>query len=454
MYFLLVSANNFKTLPLLLGPLPLDENGSAQLIADIPADVEMMLPDMYKFSFRPLFLDGHYVKTTQAASIVMNDAGCEPIDFDFKAGGAPTVAGEQVLEQWGPIGLHITCNSHQVFEPNKCIVFDSTNPSIADPDLITPGYGPDNDTSLGKLLIIAENDVDANNDGLVDVPDDAFDGGIIHFNWDSAVDLCSVTFVDVDDEDGQGITRLRFWSDNAGTAFLGSIICPEGPDNNVKTLYFKVANVRRMDIVMGGSGAIGAVSWCPTCINFDETGKGIALNLPAGTEIKEQFANLGFHVSAVNHVATHPNKAIIFDSANPTGNDGDLITPGYGVGNNVAEGKIIIIAENDTDANNDGLVDDPNDEAFGGNMFFDFDFPVLINDLTFIDVDGLEASFVQCINPSNQVVGTVPLANLGDNSRQTIAIFVPNVTRLKVHFGGSGSVAGFCFCSNPPEIGN
>jgi hypothetical protein len=455
LYFLLVSVSDFQTLPVLLGPYPLDPDGTGVFMADIPQSLESQLPDKLKIAFRPLFLNSNYASTTNPASIVLNDAGCEPIDFDLKAGGAPTQAGEVVLEQWAPIGLHITCDSQLPTQPNKCEVFDSGNPTGGDTDLATPGYGPNNTVALGKLLVVAENDVDANNDGLIDSPDDAFNGGIMHFNWDQPVDVCSATFVDVDDVDpGQGITRLRFWKDNAGTDFIGSIICPPGPDNNVTKLFFKVADVRRMDVKMGGSGGLGGVSWCPTCINFDDTGMGIPLNLKAGTEIKEQFASLGVHVSCKNQAAGHPNKAIIFDSDNPTGGDTDLATPGYGFGNTIAEHKIIVIAENDVDANNDGLVDDPDDEAKGGNIFFDFDFPVEIESLTFIDVDGLEASWVQCIDNSNQIVGTVPLANLGDNSRQTIAINLTNVIRFKVHFGGSGSVAGFCFCSDPPNAAN
>jgi len=451
MYFLLASFDDFQTLPVLLGPYPLAADGSGLFRSHVDPNIEALLPDLLKISFRPLFVDSETVQTTQAMSIVLNDEGCEAIDWDFKSGGAPTVVGEVLLEQWAGIGLHLSCESSLPSQPDKCVVFDSSNPTGGDFDLQTPGYGLNNTVALGKLLIVAENDVDANNDGLVDDPDDAFNGGLIHFNWDEAVDVCSATFVDVDDVDpGQGITRLRFFADNAGTMFLGSIIYPPGQDNNVETIFFKVDGVRRMDVKFGGSGALGAVSWCPTCINFDETGKGIPLNLAAGTEITNQFAGLGFNVSAVNKTGG-PKKAIIFDSANPTGGDTDLVTPGYGFGNTEAEGRILIIAENEIDANNDGLIDSPDDEATGGNIFFDFDADVHVEDLTFIDVDGLEQSYVQGIDANNVVVGTVMLANLGDNSRQTIDIDLDNVRRFKVHFGGSGSVAGFCFCSDPPN---
>ncbi len=451
MYFLLASFDGFQSLPALLGPYALTPDGSALFLANVDPAIAALLPEQFKIDFRPLYAGGSGVTTTQAASIILNDDGCEALNFNFKAGGAPTTAGEVVNTQWAPIGLLISGESQLITQPNKVIVFDTANPTGGDDDLMTPGPGPGNTVALGNILILAENDVDANNDGIVDDPDDAFNGGLMHFNFDQPQTMCSVTFVDVDDVDpGQGITRCRFYADNAGTIFLGSIICPPGPDNNVKTLYFNVENVRRMDVKFGGSGGLGLVSYCPTCINFDETSKDIPLNYPAGTIITNQFANLGFNVSAVNKNGGYM-PAVIFDSANPTGGDTDLATPGYGFGNNVAEGKILIIQEHNVDANNDGLIDDPDDNADGGNMFFDFDFDVHVDNLTFIDVDGLEMSWVQGIDSNNQIVGTVNLANLGDNSRQTINIDLDNVRRFKVHFGGSGSVAGFCFCSNPPN---
>jgi hypothetical protein len=451
MYFLLASFDDFQSLPVLLGPYPLAADGSALFLSDVDASVAALLPELLKVGFRPLFVDGSYVNTTQAASIVLNDDGCEELDFDFAAGGAPFLAGEVVTEQWAGIGLHISGESQLPGQPNKVIVFDSSNPTGGDTDLQTPGYGPNNDTALGKLLIIAENDIDADNDTYIDDPDDAFNGGLMHFNFDEPQLMCSATFVDVDDVDpGQGITRLRFYGDNAGTIFLGSILCPTAPDNNVTRLFFHVEGVRRLDVKMGGSGALGVISYCPVCIDFDETSKGIPLDMPAGTIVTNQFADLGFNVSATNKLGG-PRKAVIFDSANPTGGDSDLATPGYHPTNTVAEGKIIVIAENEVDADFDGLIDDPDDEATGGNVFFDFDFDVHVEELTFIDVDGLEASWVQGIDSNNNIVGTIPLANLGDNSRQTISIDLDNVRRFKVHFGGSGSVAGFCFCADSPN---
>ena len=52
-----------------------------------------------------------------------------------------------------------------------------------------------------------------------------------------------------------------------------------------------------------------------------------------------------------------PDLGIAFDTANPTGGDDDLRTPGFGVNNSVGYGNVLIIAENDFDWNGDGLID-------------------------------------------------------------------------------------------------
>ncbi len=76
--------------------------------------------------------------------------------------------------------------------PNSLIIFDSSNPTGEDWDLGTPnqdfggpgiGYGGkeeqpgENFKSYGHLLIVAENIIDNNQDGLVDNPDDEEGGG-------------------------------------------------------------------------------------------------------------------------------------------------------------------------------------------------------------------------------------------------------------------------------------
>ena len=68
---------------------------------------------------------------------------------------------------------------------------------------------------------------------------------------------------------------------------------------------------------------------------------------------------------------TAENDAMIFDSANPTGGDSDLAT--------ASQGNILIISE-DNDSS------DP-DDAVGGEIVFDFDYPSDLYDIKLIDIE-------------------------------------------------------------------
>ncbi len=117
---------------------------------------------------------------------------------------------------------------------------------------------------------------------------------------------------------------------------------------------------------------------------------------PRGKIITNQYtASDGVTISAVNFTPGHPNDAILFDSNNHTSfTDTDLEFPwstGNLVGNNTIR-KLLIIAQNITDANHDGLVDDPNDEGGhpAGFLKFKFTKPQTSFGMDLIDIDGPE----------------------------------------------------------------
>ncbi len=156
-----------------------------------------------------------------------------------------------------------------------------------------------------------------------------------------------------------------------------------------------------------------------------------------------------------------PDVAIVFDSANPTGGDVDLGTPnedfggpGMGVGgesgaageNSVALGNLLIVAEDDIDANGDGLVDDPDDEAGGGIIKLDFDGPTDVLSLQIVDIEESNQGFVLAYDGANQVIANVPMQMLGDNSVQRLDINAVGVRRLEVVFPGSGAVSDIDLC--------
>lgn len=177
-----------------------------------------------------------------------------------------------------------------------------------------------------------------------------------------------------------------------------------------------------------------AFAQTPVALDFEVDGAGNALQ--TGQIIDNEFQMLGLSISAFS--AYGPNKAIIFDSANPTGGDGDLRSPGYGVGNNSALGKILIIAENTKDRNNDGLVDNPDDQARGGYIDFKYDSIFTGGSVDLLDIEE-KGGTIQLYN-GNSLVDTIAMSALGDNSWQTVSFNGSSYDRIRVNFAGSGAV--------------
>ena len=114
-------------------------------------------------------------------------------------------------------------------------------------------------------------------------------------------------------------------------------------------------------------------------------------DLQTGEVVTNQYENMGIIISA-NNLGWGPDIAIVFDSNNPTGEDFDLASPWFG-GNIPSQTnleKILIIAENDADSNNDGLIDNPDDEGSrpAGSIYFDFDETMCSVGFDLIDVEG------------------------------------------------------------------
>ncbi len=173
-----------------------------------------------------------------------------------------------------------------------------------------------------------------------------------------------------------------------------------------------------------------------------------------GTASGTLFPNMT--ISVVNN-GGGPQTGIIFDSANPTGNDPDLgspnqTCPGGGVGVGVrgevgqsgencdALGNLIIVAENINDADLNDIVDNPDDEAGGGEILIEFDAVVTVDTVTILDIDNEVAAFT--LLDDGTLVGNVNAGDLGDNSAQTLDLssFGP-ITCLKFVFTSSCAVA-------------
>jgi hypothetical protein len=178
-------------------------------------------------------------------------------------------------------------------------------------------------------------------------------------------------------------------------------------------------------------------------VDFDLTPEG--KSIASGKRVLDQYRSWGIRIEAQNNRSKLEDVAITFDSANPTGKDTDLATPGYGPGNSVALHNLLIIPEYLTDNNGDGLVDDPNDSSKGGVIIFHFDQPTEIQSIDMIDIEGKKTS-IKLYDAATEVIRT-DVPSRGDNSVQTIRWEKkPKVVKLKVLLEGSGAVDNLRIC--------
>lgn len=205
------------------------------------------------------------------------------------------------------------------------------------------------------------------------------------------------------------------------------------------------------------------VGSCPgtQVVSFDHDPYGNPI--PAGTVVGNQWASMGVTFTFVNN---NPNKVptgVIFDSSNPTGGDYDLGTPnqdfggpGIGVGgeqgaageNNTALGNLLILAENTTDNNNDGLIDDPDDEGAGGELQMNFAFPYYVESLSMVDLDN--GNGLIRVHQTGNRVTDFNIPGLGDNAVNTIVIQLDSVVQMRVILPGSGGISALAYCPVSP----
>jgi len=186
-------------------------------------------------------------------------------------------------------------------------------------------------------------------------------------------------------------------------------------------------------------------------INFDIDGG--SLDFSAGTVITNQYNTLGITVSATGG----SDDAMIFDSSNPSGGDWDLGTPnesyggpGKGSGggsNDIALGNILIISE-------DGDSQDPDDNAGGGIIRFDFATEVIMNSIGILDIDADEGEQVRLFDVNDVLLNTFDFLQVGNNGFQEIVIAnLGGIRRMDVVFTGSGAITDFEYTSVPePSI--
>lgn len=188
----------------------------------------------------------------------------------------------------------------------------------------------------------------------------------------------------------------------------------------------------------------------------------------AGQIIDDEYASFGVTIETIN-VGGGPDLGVAFDSANPTGGDNDLQTPGSTTGNAKAGsfGNVLIIQENG--GASDGMINvDPDDEGSRPAGFHTFIFDTAITSIGFvlIDIEGLEeingtsptSGFFQAFN-NGTLIGTVSFEDFitagpffdssvvfGNNSVNRIDPILASdfgaagFNKVVFNFGGSGGL--------------
>ena len=189
------------------------------------------------------------------------------------------------------------------------------------------------------------------------------------------------------------------------------------------------------------------------CITFDNGGLSGG-NIPSTVITSAGNGPIG--VYGYNPGFPGTNAAMIFNSSAPTGGDWDLGTPhtdfgGPGIGSGGASGSTY---QNDLALNNLLVVSqdldttDPNDLRGMGILEFDFLSlgPVIVHSLTIVDIEGKEGPpMVRFYDAGGSLFHTIALNTVGDNGVANINFGpVAGVSKMTVHFGGSGAIDNLC----------
>ena len=132
--------------------------------------------------------------------------------------------------------------------------------------------------------------------------------------------------------------------------------------------------------------------------------------------------------------SANPSKPpMIFDTANPTGGDTDLASS--------TAGMVLILSE-------DGDTNDPDDNASGGTLIFDFDTPVHMDGMTFLDTE--EAGEARFYDASGALIATIATPAMADGEAQSVTFNITGVARMEIELCGSGAIDDLSFYSEVP----
>ncbi len=152
-------------------------------------------------------------------------------------------------------------------------------------------------------------------------------------------------------------------------------------------------------------------------------------DLATGAVVSDQYANKGVTISTSS--ATNP--PMIFDTENPTGGDHDLASD--------TAGNVLIISE-------DGDSSDPDDNACGGTITFEFDSAAYVRSLNLLDFE--QGGTITCYDESGNVLKTIDLPGTADGGSFLVDIDCEGVYRMEVSNPVSGAIDDLAYSIELP----
>ena len=188
------------------------------------------------------------------------------VNFNEDSSGNPLAAGTLVSGQWHGDGIHISAINDKPSHPDQAILFDSNNPTGGDSDLGAPWTGGNIEPSydLGKILIIAEDVVDSNSDGLVDDPDDEAKGGIIFMQSNKIHCFLDFYLIDIEQSESNSGHVVIHLSGGGTVEFdFNEFAGAHYGNNSANHIYITAAQIGdtfdEVEFHLNGSGAIDNV---------------------------------------------------------------------------------------------------------------------------------------------------------------------------------------------------
>ncbi|MEM7247283.1 MAG: hypothetical protein AAF533_18215 [Acidobacteriota bacterium] len=257
------------------------------------------------------------------------------------------------------------------------------------------------------------------------------DASLVHDEITTPIGSCGVPTVSLGGSTAEGFTAHALtWSPTTGE-LTGNLV-----QGSSTTCFDIEPQVHDAEGTLDPAAGTGYLTWqtevaasclfcdcqlcdpeCPRSHDFE--------GLEAGTEVIDQFDKIAFGGSA---------RVLVFDSVQTTCDDDDLATPGTGVGNELARGKVLILQEAE-----ERSACEPDDEREAGVMTLSFASPTNIGSVGLLDVDE-EGWRVTALDEEGVVVASVSVPVLGDNSWQEVDLGNVVVTTLEITVGGSGAL--------------